>query len=228
MNYRRLNPGEQQRFDDHEKQLGEGIYYLEKAEKSDLDYLITNFIQQSSNKFTNRVTALIQEMHRAQPEIITESIINRFLEHGHAIPRFDTYPRSEFTDICRNFFIVPEDYPDNYFDTDGLGLIFNLPSLLARFWYRGGTNSWGMEGKELPEGQIEWGHLYRESLPIIWEAVGEAECEHDLIFNRINPINVHDPKQYYYLWWVKKRQQLPNDNHRNVADSHSLDMTLDH
>jgi len=81
-------------------------------------------------------------------------------------------------------------------------LVYNLPALLSRFWNRGATNPESPQPIKVGDGEVEWGHFYREVTPVIWENVGFEESEGGLTFDRINGAGQHDPLKYYYVWEV--------------------------
>ena len=87
-------------------------------------------------------------------------------------------------------------------DNKTLLVVFQLPKHLAQYWWKGGTESWGQESLDIEDSAIEWGHFYRELMPVIWEAVGRYENELGLDFERINSGGEHDPKKYYYIWKI--------------------------
>ena len=35
-----------------------------------------------------------------------------------------------------------------------------------------------------------------------WETMGYFASESDFYFDRVNPVGVHDPQKYYYVWLV--------------------------
>ncbi|MBT3230404.1 hypothetical protein HN358_01285 [Candidatus Uhrbacteria bacterium] len=80
---------------------------------------------------------------------------------------------------------------------DGSFLVtFNLPKPMGQFWWKGGAHEWGQAAKDVREMVIEWGRMYRRLIPIVWSATDNA----DVYYQRINPIGMHDPKKYYYIW----------------------------
>ena len=87
-------------------------------------------------------------------------------------------------------------------ETNGqnLLLVFQLPKPLSQFWWKGGADSWGDLSEDVQDTVIEWGHFYRELMPIVWEEQGRHENESGLDFQRVNGVGEHDPKKYYYIW----------------------------
>jgi len=83
-------------------------------------------------------------------------------------------------------------------------LVFQLPKPLAQFWWKGGADSWGNLAEDINDTAIEWGHFYRELMPVVWETQGRHENESGLYFQRVNDIGEHDPKKYYYIWEISE------------------------
>ncbi len=97
--------------------------------------------------------------------------------------------------------ILDEDSFDYYLLGDQrFLLVFQLPKPLAQFWWKGGTDSWGDAGVDIGDTSIEWGHFYRELMPVVWAEQGRCENELGLDFQRINSVGEHDPQRYYYMW----------------------------
>ncbi|HLC69792.1 MAG TPA: hypothetical protein VJH75_01970 [Patescibacteria group bacterium] len=111
------------------------------------------------------------------------------------------------TDLDRNSFLV----------------VYQLPVPVAQFWDKGGVYDtegyryWGQKGRDIGPDIIEWGSIYREIAPIVWEAQ-EMKKFGDLKFERLNEEYQHNPKHYYYIWQVTKRppyrpsQPVPGDS----------------
>ncbi|TSC55943.1 MAG: Uncharacterized protein G01um101418_514 [Parcubacteria group bacterium Gr01-1014_18] len=89
-----------------------------------------------------------------------------------------------------------------YANDNSLLLNFQLPRPLSFFWWKGGANSWGDHAVDMQDQVVEWGHFYRELMPIVWETQGYYEQEKGLSFDRVNAVGEHDPAKYYYLWKI--------------------------
>ncbi len=79
-------------------------------------------------------------------------------------------------------------------------LVFQLPPPLAHWWYEGGVNLWGTRAVDAT-GVIPWGYFYRKLMPIIWDGI-ELDSKYGLSLYYLNPVGVHDPNEFYYLWEV--------------------------
>lgn len=120
--------------------------------------------------------------------------IREYLEiRGMDLPTFDVYVKSEADEVLQRFGFNAEKI-----EMGNFLVVFNLPKPLSQFWWKGGAESWGSASKDVRKMVIEWGRIYRLSIPIIWNAVDSSPST----MERINPCGVHDPKQYYYLWEI--------------------------
>lgn len=87
-------------------------------------------------------------------------------------------------------------------------VVFNLPKPLAAYWFKGGADSWGKGAmnihKKGNKNLIEWGHFYRELMPICWGEVDDFNTEQKRFhLERLNDIGEHDPKLFYYIWSIE-------------------------
>ncbi len=81
-------------------------------------------------------------------------------------------------------------------------LVFNLPKPLAKFWWKSDSLP-GLASHRKPLGSvIEWGGIYYDLMPIVWNITEEFELGNHLIFDRINGLGQHVPDSYYYVWKV--------------------------
>lgn len=91
-------------------------------------------------------------------------------------------------------------------------LIFQLPKPLAEYWWKSSAR---LDSSSLHERDnyrkpedyggmvIEWGKIYSNVMPAVWEVVDRYNSEGDIRFDRINDVGQHDPKEYYYVWVVE-------------------------
>ncbi|MDP3956166.1 MAG: hypothetical protein Q8Q18_02895 [bacterium] len=155
------------------------------------------FCSESSENFRNTFLALI-ESYQKEKRHLSPKILNYLLEKKFDLPSF-TIANGEHAGR-----ILTDCHMGTHIDPQSLLLMFNLPTPLKHFWWKGGNETWGNDSKDVGGTVIEWGHFYRKLTPIIWEAQGKYENEHNLDFERINPIGMHDPEKYYYLWQITK------------------------
>ncbi len=129
----------------------------------------------------------------------TPEIANKMIKRGYDLPQFSI----KQGESARAFL----ESTGNLSGTssllkDSVLLIFNLPRPIARFWYKGGQDSWGEGAQKVDPNNIEWGHFYREIMDTVWEGVGVEEFK-GLAFQRINDLSDHKLQKYYYIWAVK-------------------------
>jgi len=157
-----------------------------------------SFCKESSEKFREAFLTLI-ESYRKENRNLSQKILDHLIEKRFDLPNF-TIANAEHA-----IQILEDCQMDDYLaDPKSILLVFNLPKPLGHFWWKGGVDSWGHEGKNVSGSVIEWGHFYRELTPVIWKMQGLYENEYALDFERINSVSVHDPKKYYYLWQITK------------------------
>lgn len=145
-------------------------------------------IQTCLEKWSDEIKQLISQDERISPRI------REYLEiKGMDLPTFDLYAKNEADEALERF-----GFDGEKIETGNFLVVFNLPKPLSQFWWKGGTESWGSESKDVRKMVIEWGRIYRLIIPTIWNAVDRSTSTMD----RINPCGVHDPERYYYLWEV--------------------------
>src|SRR3989339_726279 len=97
----------------------------------------------------------------------------------------------------------------NKADQRKIVLIFQLPKPLAKFWWKNNYKT--------KKSTIEWGELYKDIMPSVWEVINDYELNKGLNFDRINSFYQHDtePESYHYLWemseWSKKDKTTMDD-----------------
>ena len=158
-----------------------------------------------------RTMRFIMEEYKSRNPNFTDEMMEKMILHGHDTPSFTIYGKEAGENFIEN--TCPElGYGD--FESNGMVLNFNLPDVLGRFWYRGGN---GARAQSVPDGAIEWGHLYRNGMPAIWRSVDSAPRT-GIYLNRLNEFGQHDYRKYYYLYDViglgskfNEQQEAEND-----------------
>ena len=172
-------------------------------EQKELFDTIKQFIDDTSLEFKKRFLELLND-YRENRKKISQKIVDYLKEKSFDMPQFNIYDNYG----SKRFL---EDMGFDYqIDKQNFLISFQLPKPLAQFWWKGGANSWGEISVNLDDKLIEWGHFYRELMPVIWEKQGYFEDETYLDFYRINDPGEHDPKKFYYLWEVKNRLSEKN------------------
>lgn len=158
---------------------------------------LIDFAQTTSIEFQEAMQTIMKEYSENRgSRVFTDQMKRKMVEKGYDLPIFKILDGAKATEFLSH---VDPEWPRN---EEAFVLAFNLPKPLSRYWYRGGVDSWGEGGVEIGEDKVEWGHFYREVMPVIWDAVGFEECEGAINFVRINDYSQHDPKLYYYVWEV--------------------------
>ncbi|MFH1621050.1 MAG: hypothetical protein ABIB04_03120 [Patescibacteria group bacterium] len=140
------------------------------------------------------------EQYRKERRQISQKIVDYLLEKEFILPTFVIADRESAKSLLEEY-----GFGGDIGERDLL-LVFQLPKPLAHFWWKGGADSWGDAAVDVKDQAIEWGHFYRELMPVVWEMQGYYENETGLDFYRINDIGVHDPKKYYYIWEISERE----------------------
>jgi|SRR3989344_247041 len=161
--------------------------HLEQVKK------VRAFCEQATQNFRATFLELL-EQYTKEKRVMSPRIMEFLKEKQMDLPHF-TIAHGEFAGE------ILDDFELNYeIGADSILLVFQLPKPLAQYWWKGGTDSWGNAAEDIEGMAIEWGHFYRELMPVIWEMQGLYENEHGLDFQRINKIGEHNPKKFYYVW----------------------------
>ncbi len=155
------------------------------------------FCSELSEDFRQTFLSLL-EQYRQGRRHISQKIVDYLLEKNFVLPNF-TIARSEQAQI-----LLEEYELDGEINEQNLLLVFQLPKPLAQFWWKGGSDSWGDLAEDVKDTVIEWGHFYRELMPVVWGTQGRHENENGLNFYRFNGAGEHDPKKYYYIWKISE------------------------
>ena len=165
--------------------------------------LLERFCNDLSDQFRNTFFSLIEE-YKERKEI-PQKIIDFLEKKNLTLPKFTIAHGRHAKELLIDIELYDEsgegEEGDEYVDNDFV-LVFQLPTHLARLWWKGGANDWGEGGVDINDTFIEWGFFYRKLMPIVWEKLGEFENEYGIDFRRINDIGQHDPEKYYYAWYT--------------------------
>lgn len=185
-------------------EASKNFYIVEKISKAELkpetrDLIDTTreFCLDLSNKFKERFLELLEEYHQ-QRRAIPSEILNYLKEKKFDLPKFTIAQGEEAGKLLKECGL----YSRNCVGDDVLILSFQLPKPLAQFWWKGGAKNWGSRAVDINDNTIEWGYFYRELMLEVWGMQGFYENEKKIGFQRINDIGEHDPKRYYYVWYV--------------------------
>lgn len=151
------------------------------------------FCSELSEEFRQTFLSLL-ERYRNERRQISQKIVDYLLEKNFDLPNFTIAHGEKVQELLEEYGL------DIKTNGQNLLLVFQLPKPLSQFWWKGGAGSWGDHSVDMQDKVIEWGHFYRELMPIVWEEQGRHENESGLDFNRINRVGEHNPKKYYYIW----------------------------
>lgn len=152
---------------------------------------VRSFAQEMTRVY-RAVMHLFMQVYRQKNPNFTDIIISRIKKRGYDLPVFSLYGSADAKAFLQN---------NKELGIDGLSsenflVNFKVPKPLGRFWYKGGR--WP-DSLPVKKGEIEWGELYRRSMPIVWTAVDRA-LERGLHLHRLNEFGQHNYMKYYYLW----------------------------
>lgn len=155
---------------------------------------IRTFCNELSDDFQRIFTSLLEEYQKEHQ--MPQKVFDYIREKELLSPSFTTAVGEPAQMLLEKYNLPRE------IKKEQILLVFQLPKPLAQFWWKGGDDSWGEEGQRVGGMVIEWGHFYRELMPLVWQAQGRHENENGLDFERVNGLGQHDPKEYYYVWKV--------------------------
>lgn len=151
------------------------------------------FCSELSEEFRQTFLSLL-EQYRNERRQVSQKIVDYLLEKNFDLPNFTIAHGEKVQELLEEYDL------DTKINGQNLLLVFQLPKPLSQFWWKGGADSWGDMSEDVQDSVIEWGHFYRELMPVVWEEQGRHENESGLDFNRVNGVGEHDPKKYYYIW----------------------------
>lgn len=151
------------------------------------------FCGELSEDFKQTFLSLIEQYRRERRQI-SKKIVDYLLEKKFVLPNFIIANKEYARALVEKYEL------DENINEQNLLLIFQLPKPLAQFWWKGGADSWGNKSIDIKDQAIEWGHFYRELMPVVWKMQGYYQNESGLNFQRVNGVGAHDPREYYYIW----------------------------
>jgi len=157
------------------------------------------FSEKFSRSFSDRLREIIDD-YRKNDGVMSERIRNFFEEKD----LFEPSLRVLIGEKAGEFLNKNNLKADFVIGKDVI-LVFQLPKPLAKFWWKGDIGG-SMAGvnREIKGVGVEWGKFYHDIMPLVWEFVGEMQCESDVYIERINNLGQHHPDEYYYVWKISK------------------------
>ncbi len=196
-------------FEDAEKQIKNLPHnlnelvdeYLLTTETEDCLDTTREFCSELSESFKKKFLELL-DSYQKEKKILSPKIKEFLFKKDFTLPKFIIANGLQAEDLLGRYDLNAS----NFDSQNSLLLSLQLPKPLAQFWQKGGAESWGDMSIPLKGQVVEWGHFYRELMPTVWQTRGFYEEEKGLVFDRVNQINEHDPKKYYYVWEVSSWQ----------------------
>jgi hypothetical protein len=187
-------------IEDLNPQINEQIRFNELSnEQKVLLEKIRTFCVKTSGDFKEQFWYLLQK-YREEKQKISQRIIDYLESKSFDLPQFIITHGKRAQDLLREL-----GFKDYTVSPRSLLVILQLPKPLSQFWWKGGVGSWGDKAQDVT-GVIEWGHFYRELMPIIWSNIDYYEEHEGVKIDRINPKAKHEPKKYYYIWQIKEKK----------------------
>src|SRR3989339_1526103 len=149
---------------------------------------IRTFCNELSQDFKQTFLSLLKQYRHERREIY-QKIVDYFIEKNFVLPNFIITNGKQARALLEEYGV------DGNMNEQNLLLVFQLPKPLAQFWWKGGADSWGDMSVDIKDQTIEWGHFYRELMPVVWETQGRHENEKGLNFQRKNNIGQHNPNK---------------------------------
>jgi hypothetical protein len=184
----------------HQIDLELDIESLTDRERELLDEVL-QFLGETSTGFRKEMWQILNYF-REHSTAFTERIYQEVLERGYDSPKFTVFDKTGGDEFLKEIGVNDE------VRNGGLMIVFNLPKPLAQWWWKG-EGDWGDLSEEVHGMSTEWGIMYREVLPVIWEHKDEVDYNADspIELYRINGIGAHDPLKFYYIWEVNLTSQ---------------------
>jgi len=119
---------------------------------------------------------------------------------------------------------------------DSLLLIFKLPKQLDYFWRKSKHNLvnfddrypeekkylWRQNDYKKSMAVIEWGNVYHQLLPTIWDQI-DYYCENnDIYLSRLNTYGEHNIGEYYYIWEVVKNADIFEEDYDKEENKYTI------
>ena len=158
---------------------------------------VYTFCDELSEVFKQTYLSLIDK-YKQEHRKMSQKIVDYLLENNLILPDFTIANQEQAKKLLKEYNL------EGRINEKNILLVFQLPKPLAQFWWKGGSDSWGDLAEDMQDTVIEWGHFYRELMPVVWETQGRHENENGLTFSRLNAVGEHDPKKYYYVWEISE------------------------
>lgn len=159
---------------------------------------IRRFCAELSIRFSEKFLLLLDQ-YQKEKQKIPKKIIDYLKKRDLDLSTFIVRRGEKMNETLEEFGI------SSYLEEDGFLVIFQLPKPLAQYWWKGGVGIWGSKSKNVGDA-VEWGEFYRKLMPSVWKTREYFSEKEGLDFRTVNDTGQHDPKKYYYIWEVSKKQ----------------------
>ncbi|OGF30207.1 hypothetical protein A2533_05195 [Candidatus Falkowbacteria bacterium RIFOXYD2_FULL_35_9] len=201
-------------FEQIARELKESDFYILQnvdsvklsAEQRRLYEQVKQFCLETSAEFKQEFVLLL-DRYKDKNKVLSDKIIEFLVKNKIDVPKFELLNGVAALKALKTSKLETHDIAPN-----DLIVIFNLPTPLAVYWWKGGVEEWGDSSVKIDGQIIEWGLFYRRLMNVIWGMQGYYENEKNLKFERLNEPCQHDPKNYYYVWRITSYQPFDFKN----------------
>lgn len=194
-------------FDDQPEKtkstLPKNVEVKAKLDQSEEEREILKHIGEFCTEVNKITTERIFEQLTKNPEDWGErrkKVLDKLESLGLNKPQFTLINGNQFPEVSKEIGFDEQDSLGKYEDDD-LILIYRPAKAVDQFW-RKGSGEWVERGIKVEEQIINWGKIYQTVTEEIWALMDKFYYSKGLKLTRINPIGVHQPLKYYYIWKV--------------------------
>jgi hypothetical protein len=183
--------------------LPKNVEVKAKLNQSEKEQEILKYIGEFCTEINEITLKEIFEQLTKNPDDWTtrrKKLLDKLESLGLNRPQFTIINGSRFTELSDEINFDQSTKVTDYKDED-LILIYRPPKPLDQFWKKG-SGDWVEQELEVEEQIINWGKIYQTTTEQIWGLMDIYYASRGLKLARINPIGIHEPLKYYYIWKV--------------------------
>lgn len=198
-----------------QKAIDSGLerYYEEEngQEKSrlELESVISDFEEKLRDVFHEKLARILKDYRYGNDQKIGDKILNYLEAHKMLYPRMSVLFSGEADVAIKKYGFSHPPVQER----EAL-IIFRLPKQLDNFWWKSSQlanesirkNEQELayaDASQLNRQVIEWGTIYDQVMPAVWDTRNSFIDENKIDFERLNEFGQHNIDNYYYLWLVK-------------------------
>ena len=180
----------------------------QEKSRLELESVISDFEEKLRDVFRERLAEILKDYRYGNDQKIGDKILNYLEAHKMLYPRISVLLGSEADKAIKEY----DFYHEPIQNTEAL-IVFRLPKQLDNFWWKSSrlTNEAirtdeqaSISNNAQLNGQvIEWGTIYDQIMPTVWNIRNSFIDESKIDFERLNEFGQHDVDNYYYLWVVR-------------------------